>query len=304
MMRWYIPVIYSWGITTASLITFRGLIKPLEVWCWVGADWPADRMGFFYAPLWFLFTSNIFIVGWIIRAFGKSIDKNPKGFDNRDEIVSHYRWVVFHTSMFVVVGMIVWLPISVFRIWQEMEKSQIVEESPPYWLRFTLVLLTPSQGLLNFLLYVTPMWQKSVAASRSRENSLQMAEIKSDEVFVRPKAKTVPGFFKESPAYLDDNIDDYSDDDEYDLTHSNTMPHSFRYGGSSNLETRKTLSGLSRSQTDHHIETPKQSSLKHGRISRLRAKSFVFHNQLVRVDSKGIPVWEEKKDRAKLKLVK
>merc|ERR1719334_330828 len=130
MMRWYIPVIYSWGITTASLITFRGLIKPLEVWCWVGADWPADRMGFFYAPLWFLFTSNIFIVGWIIRAFGKSIDKIPKGFDIRDEIVSHYRWVVFHTSMFVVVGMIVWLPISVFRIWQEMEKSQIVEESP------------------------------------------------------------------------------------------------------------------------------------------------------------------------------
>jgi len=298
MMRWYILVIYGTGVTTASAVTFRGLVKPTGTWCWVGSNWPVDRMAFFYAPLWLLFTANIFIVGWIIRAFRKSVREIPKDLKNRAAIVKHYRWVTFHTSMFVIVGMVIWLPGTIYRIWQ------ILEQSPPYTLIFLQKVLTPSQGMLNFLLYVTPLWSKSVTESRmSREqdNEIQMSDLKAEE---KLKFKT-PGLGKyrssaPSPILFEESID--SDDcsfrsDEiviptsaggFQLPRSQSLPGSFSRGPTETPRTRKS-SSLRISNSDHEGLVPLRT--KTGRLQKLR-KSFNYHNySLVNFDGQLLPRW-------------
>jgi len=294
LMPWYMLVIYGTGFTTAGAVTFRGLIKPLGSWCWVGSDWPVDRMVFFYAPLWILFTANVFIVGWIIRAFGKAVGKIPKDWDNRATIVKHYRWVTFHTSMFVAVGMFIWLPGTVNRIWE-------MWEATPYWLTFLQILFTPSQGMFNFLLYVTPMWSKSVADSRKQSllnDKMEMAKLQKEkyvETLKPSKGWTEPvSESKKRPmqvAFNDDEILDIFDEKtepntDTGMPRRQSLPFSFKFG---EPENSIVATSFRRSATDHGI----QSALElRGKIQRFRM-SFNFHNyKLVEINDKLLPEWE------------
>lgn len=288
LMPWYMLVIYGTGFTTAGAVTFRDLIRPLGSWCWVGGDWPIDRMVFFYAPLWILFTGNVFIVGWIIRAFGKAVGKIPKDWDNRATIVKHYRWVTFHTSMFVAAGMLIWLPGTVNRILETSHET-------PYWLTFLQILLTPSQGMFNFLLYVTPMWSKSVADSRKQsllDDELQMAKLnKEKDVKIakasRRQTEPVPDSKKRDKrvGFVDDD-DEIFENMDVEVTRSHSMPRSFRFG---EPERPQLITSLRRSVTDHQLQPAVEPRQK---ITKYRM-SFNFHNYtLVEINNKLLPAWE------------
>jgi len=296
MMPWYILVIYGVGITSASVVTFRGLMKPTGTWCWVGVDWPVDRMAFFYAPLWLLFIANVFIVAWIIRAFGVAVKNIPKEWDNRASIVRHYRWVTFHTSMFVLVGMLIWLPGTIYRIWQ------IVEEAPPYWLIFLQKVLTPSQGILNFLLYVTPMWSKALADARKESllnEQLQLAEIKKDTIRVNKPSRIQTSLLPISESDVLAPNDGSSDEapiyrklgsQENKLKRSFSLPNSV--GGTLGNARSSSTSYLRRSCTEVHIEPPR---FRERIFDRLRT-SYIFHNySVVEVDNRLVPIWEVQK---------
>jgi len=279
MMRWYCLVIYGSGITTASIITFRGIIKPLSSWCWIGPGWPLDRMVFFYGPIWTVLIANVFIVGWILQAFRKSVKNIPINLENRADIVKNYRWVSLHTSMFVITGMVIWMPGTVIRIWQ------IWEPKPPYTWILLQMILGPSQGSLNFLLYVTPLWTKSVNEAKVQKvwDGNQVSTIQGDKPTNNIKVSTYlvaehgkhPGYSEEEISWSESTI-------------GNLGRRSFP-----GVHKRQSMSSLNSWKTGTHDDN--SGSIKNDvkrRLSKLE-RSYHFHNYpMVEYEDHLIPIWK------------
>jgi len=290
MLRWYYLFVYGIGLTTASVVAAQGRITELGTWCWVGPNWPWDRMAYFYIPLWLCFALNLIIVTLIVRALGRAMKKIPKDWNDRAVITRHYRWLTLHTSMFVLVGMVIWLPGTVYRIWQ------IKEETPPYELLFLQKVLLPAQGFFNFLVYVAPIWLRSIYVARreSLKNSKQeMSELGS-------KKKDFLG----SEVSRDVETDSLSDDSNnmFSACSAKALARSRinnqNHPEISSLELSDSSDDAKRRETgDPEIaENPRaRRALIHdglGRIGRLN-EPMEFHNySLVQVEDGVRPVWE------------
>jgi len=300
MMRWYCLVIYGSGITTASIITFRGTIQPLSSWCWIGPGWPLYRMAFFYGPLWTVLIANGFIVGWIIRAFWNSVKSIPKGLENRADIVRNYRWVSLHTSMFVVTGMVIWMPGTVVRVWQ------IWEPSPPYTWILLQMALGPSQGIFNFLLYVTPIWTKAVNEAKLENvwDGTQVSRAQGDkELTSDPNKKSkYPvtelgkrlGYSEDETSWSESTAGNFGI--IYPKVHKRqSMPH-LQYGqaGKNGRLPILPMPSMERAQT-HDNTSPTNNDGAKGikrRLSKLQ-RTFLFHNYpMVEREQKLVPIWK------------
>jgi len=305
MMRWYCLVIYGSGITTASIITFRGIIEPLSSWCWIGPGWPLDRLAFFYGPLWTVLIANVFIVGWIIRAFWAAVKNIPMNLENRVDIVNNYRWVSLHTSMFVITGMVIWLPGTVIRIWQ------IWEPTPPYtWLLLQMI-LGPSQGILNFLLYVTPIWTKAVNEAKMQNlwESTEVSKVQGDKehtYHLRGRSKHKVAELVKQPGYTDEEIS-WSESTVGYLGISSPMsnlkllkrqslpPLNYGQTGKNQETSILPMPRMGRAQTHDNNPGPtkndKTTAVKK-RLSKLQ-RTFHFHNYpMVEYEDKLIPIWK------------
>jgi len=159
LMKYWHFIIWTWSLTSALIpVAAIGGYEELETWCWVGADYPNYRMGVYYYPIWVILLINMGVISTIVKTLFKLIKNLPTSDPiEMRKMRARYRFVVFQTVMFVMVGIIIWTPGTINRVWQYASS----DNKSPYTLVFFHMLFTPSQGLLNFLIYVFPLQAQS-----------------------------------------------------------------------------------------------------------------------------------------------
>jgi len=187
-MKYWHLLVWGWSLTSAiiPLIVFGGY-EELETWCWIGADYGTYRMGLLYFPLWGIFLTNFVVIFLIVRILSRMM-KNLMLFDpaTRCRMRGRYRFVVFQTILFVVAGIVIWLPGTINRIWQ----YTTPDNDSPYVAKFLQALFTPIQGMLNLLIYVFPLHaQKSCLFICGSKNQIEnLADRKSMREIMQQKS--------------------------------------------------------------------------------------------------------------------
>jgi len=159
LVKYWHFIIWTWSLTSAIIpVALIGGYEELETWCWVGADYPHYRMGLYYYPIWIMILINMAVIFAIVKTLMKLIKNLPSSDPiEKRKMRNRFRFVVFQTTMFVMVGIIIWTPGSINRIWQFASS----DNKSPYTISFLHSLFTPSQGFLNFLIYVFPLQAQS-----------------------------------------------------------------------------------------------------------------------------------------------
>lgn len=175
MMWWYHLAAWGWGISSGIIAWSK--MERAGAWCWIGEDYPEWRFGLFYGPLWMLFSINIFTIGTIIRRLYKLLNGIPSEQGQRKNISRHYRWVSLLTVLFVAVGILVWIPGTINRVWEAVNDNN----NSPYAAQFFHVLMTPAQGTFNFLVYVVPLYWNTYCL-RNKQELQEVAPKDSTEI--------------------------------------------------------------------------------------------------------------------------
>jgi len=169
MPYWHL---FAWGVPSllATVPAAQGFMSELAVFCWINGAYPGYRMVTFYIPLWTMFGVNCVVLFLVFRTL-LSVMKNLPGDDpvKRREMRRHFRGVVLQTSMFVVAGMITWIPGTINRVWQA---SNVDGYSPPE-VGFMQLTFMPMQGIFNLTVYVAPAEIRKCCRKRKRLHEIQ-----------------------------------------------------------------------------------------------------------------------------------
>lgn len=187
MMKWWHALVLAFsGLMTVLPAGISGF-APAGVWCWIPGTFPELRMGTFYGPMWSLFGINIVVMFFIHRRLHQLLGAIPKEDVNKEATEMRYRWVVKQTLLFVIVGMGIWVPGTVSRIWQM--TGGVVPEG----VTFIQILFTPAQGVFNVLLYTAPQLAQLYCVKRQGTGTPF-----EDEDLPMPKSPAVFKFFDSS----------------------------------------------------------------------------------------------------------
>jgi len=168
MPYWHL---FAWGVPSllATIPTAQGYMSELAVFCWINSAYPGLRMLTFYIPMWTMFGVNCLVLFFVFRSL-LFVMKNLPDDDpeRRREMRSHFRAVVAQTSMFVIAGMITWIPGTINRIWQATNDKGY---SPPE-VGFMQLTFMPMQGIFNLMVYVAPAEIKKLYRKRKRVHEI------------------------------------------------------------------------------------------------------------------------------------
>lgn len=127
-------------------------------WCWISRNFFWYRFIFFYIPLWIILVYVSIVMILIILLVRQNdrlniVNKNqPHAIEKRS---NYFRKVQVQSVLYIFVGVIVWLPGTALRI-----QEAIVVNQSLFQLQVLQVLAVPSDGFLNFLVFLYPRWSE------------------------------------------------------------------------------------------------------------------------------------------------
>jgi hypothetical protein len=144
-----IPICMALGTATASLVL--GLYGNANLWCWISGKHSTYRLAFFYVWYWaslVAVTLAMVTVYWTVRQQeAASLRYSVKGGKNTRKVGMQailYISAYFLTALFA----------TIVRVMQALSHDGFV----PFWAVLCMTIFYPSQGLMNFVIYIRPRY--------------------------------------------------------------------------------------------------------------------------------------------------
>lgn len=199
--------VLSFGIGAAVAGLFLTLYNNALLWCWQASYPPGCvdsssatspeeetctrgdnantiyRFAFFYAPLWAAIsfaTVSMLVTWWSIRQTGKKTEQTlMNSFSCRDarrlvqkmQRKERNRNVAMQCFLYLGAFYLTWTTATILRV------VQSLGQTPSYGLVLSVGICIPIQGLLNFIVYVRPRYQKYRAANPATNSIIVVRKV-------------------------------------------------------------------------------------------------------------------------------
>lgn len=181
-----VPILF--GIITTSICLALDLFNDASLWCWIAPNgdgspsiWAACRWGLYYGPLW---ASYVAVTAMMIALYkfvatqdkrihrfrsssvslGRSVSSSNLNSIQRNES-SNSRKLANQSMLYVGVFYIVWIIPTINRIYDQFKLEK------PFALPLLTAIVTPSQGFLNYLVYLRPKVLEYLRQKQKRKSS-------------------------------------------------------------------------------------------------------------------------------------